>query len=117
MESGRHSSLNLFLEDLDSRPLVGLGFVDVLYRSNTRVIEVECIHNFVRTIVGMHLEIIMNINVYYDILYSLTNTKHEALYPTYFHYLESLQDSGQMKSITFVSLVEKVAKCEKYFGK
>jgi len=39
----------------------------------------------------------------------------KALYPTYSHYLESLQASGQMKSITFDSLVEKVAECEKYF--
>jgi len=33
----------------------------------------------------------------------------KALYPTYFHYLESLQASGQMKSITFDILVDKVA--------
>jgi hypothetical protein len=39
----------------------------------------------------------------------------KALYPTYYHYLESLQASGQMKSITFDSLVEKVGECEKYF--
>jgi hypothetical protein len=31
----------------------------------------------------------------------------KALYPTYSHYLESLQASGQMKSITFDKLVEK----------
>jgi hypothetical protein len=41
----------------------------------------------------------------------------KALYPTYSHYLESLQASGQMKSITFDTLVEKVAKREKRFGK
>jgi hypothetical protein len=40
----------------------------------------------------------------------------KALYPTYSHYLESLQASGQMKSITFDKLVEKVAECEKAFG-
>jgi hypothetical protein len=42
---------------------------------------------------------------------------NKALYPTYSHYLESLQASGQMKSITFDTLVEKVAKREKDFGK
>jgi hypothetical protein len=41
----------------------------------------------------------------------------KALYPTYSHYLESLQASGQMKSITFDTLVEKYAKCEKSLGK
>jgi hypothetical protein len=41
----------------------------------------------------------------------------KALYPTYSHYLESLQESGQMKSITFDKLVEKVAEHEKAFGK
>jgi hypothetical protein len=41
----------------------------------------------------------------------------KALYPTYSHYLESLQASGQMKSITFDKLVEKVAEREKAFGK
>jgi hypothetical protein len=41
----------------------------------------------------------------------------KALYCTYFHYLESLQASVQMKSITFDSLVEKFAKHEKDFGK
>jgi hypothetical protein len=33
-----------------------------------------------------------------------------------YHYLELLQASGQMKSITFDKLVEKVAECEKSFG-
>jgi hypothetical protein len=41
----------------------------------------------------------------------------KALYLTYSHYLESLQASGQMKSITFDSLVEKVEEHEKAFGK
>jgi hypothetical protein len=41
----------------------------------------------------------------------------KALYPTYSHYLESLQASGQMKSITFDKLVDKVAKHEKAFEK
>jgi len=41
----------------------------------------------------------------------------KALYPTHSQYLESLQASGQMKSITFDKLVEKVAKREKSFGK
>ena len=41
----------------------------------------------------------------------------KALYPTYSHYLESLQASGQMKSITFDKPMEKVAKREKSFGK
>jgi hypothetical protein len=41
----------------------------------------------------------------------------KALYPTYSHYLESLQASGQIKSITFDKLVEKVAEREKAFGK
>ena len=40
----------------------------------------------------------------------------KALYPTYSHYLESLQANGQTKSITFEKLVEKVAKHEKSFG-
>jgi hypothetical protein len=40
----------------------------------------------------------------------------KALYSTYSHYLESLQESGQMKSITFKKLVEKVAECEKAFS-
>jgi hypothetical protein len=41
----------------------------------------------------------------------------KALYPTYCHYLESLQASGQMKSITFDKLMEKFAEREKAFGK
>jgi len=41
----------------------------------------------------------------------------KALYPTYSHYLESLQSSGQMKSIKFDTFVEKVVECEKSFGK
>jgi hypothetical protein len=41
----------------------------------------------------------------------------KALYPTYSHYLESLQASDQMKSMTFEKLVKKVADREKAFGK
>lgn len=33
------------------------------------------------------------------------------------HYLESLQVSGQMKSLNFDTLVEKIAECGKAFGK
>jgi hypothetical protein len=41
----------------------------------------------------------------------------KSLYPTYSHYLESLQASGQMKAVTFDTLVDKIAKREKAFGK
>jgi hypothetical protein len=41
----------------------------------------------------------------------------KALYPTYSHYLELLQASGQIKSITFDRMVKKVVECEKTFGK
>ena len=41
----------------------------------------------------------------------------KALYPSYTHYLESLQASGQMKAMTFEKIVEKIAKREKAFGK
>jgi hypothetical protein len=41
----------------------------------------------------------------------------KALYPTYSHYLESLQASGQMKAMTFDTLVDKIAEREKAFGK
>jgi hypothetical protein len=41
----------------------------------------------------------------------------EALYFTYSHYHESMQASGQMKSNTFDTLVEKYAKHEKAFIK
>ena len=41
----------------------------------------------------------------------------KALYPTYSHYLESLQASEKMKDITFDKLVEKIAEREKTFGK
>ena len=40
----------------------------------------------------------------------------KALYPTYSHYLESLQANEKMKDITFDKLVEKIAKREKAFG-
>jgi len=40
----------------------------------------------------------------------------KSLYPTYYHYLGSLQASGQMKSITFDNFVEKVVEREKSFG-
>ena len=40
-----------------------------------------------------------------------------ALYPTYSNYIESLQVSGNLKEITFDSLVKKFAKREKDFGK
>jgi hypothetical protein len=39
------------------------------------------------------------------------------LYPTYSHYLESLQASGQMKAMTFYKLVDKIVEREKDFGK
>ena len=39
------------------------------------------------------------------------------LYPTYSHYLESLQAIGHMKSLDFDTLVEKIVECEKAFGK
>jgi hypothetical protein len=41
----------------------------------------------------------------------------KSLYPTYSHYLESLQSSGQMKAMTFDVLVEKIVEREKSFGK
>eukprot|EP00253_Pinus_taeda_P003798 PITA_03798 len=41
----------------------------------------------------------------------------KARYPTYSHYLESLQASGNLKEITFDSLEKKFAKREKDFGK
>lgn len=41
----------------------------------------------------------------------------KALYPTYSHYLESLQANGKLKEISFDSLVEKFAEREKDFGK
>ena len=41
----------------------------------------------------------------------------KALYPTYSHYLESVQASGQLKSLYFDSLVEKIVEHEKDFGK
>jgi hypothetical protein len=41
----------------------------------------------------------------------------KALYPTYSHYLESLQASEKMKNLTFDKLVEKIAETEKAFGK
>jgi hypothetical protein len=41
----------------------------------------------------------------------------KALFPTYSHCLEYLQESSQKKSITFDKLVDKVAECEKSFGK
>ena len=41
----------------------------------------------------------------------------KALYPTYSHYLESFQASGNLKQITFDSLEKKFLKREKEFGK
>jgi hypothetical protein len=41
----------------------------------------------------------------------------KALYPTYSHYLESLQASGQMKAMTFDTLVDKIVEREKSFWK
>jgi hypothetical protein len=41
----------------------------------------------------------------------------KALYPTYSHYLESLQASEKMKDMTFDKLVEKIVEREKAFGK
>ena len=41
----------------------------------------------------------------------------KALYPSYSHYLESLQASGQLKDIDFDKLVGKIAEREKAFGK
>eukprot|EP00253_Pinus_taeda_P028394 PITA_28394 len=41
----------------------------------------------------------------------------KALYPTYSNYLESLQENGNLKDITFDSLVKKFAEREKAFGK
>ena len=41
----------------------------------------------------------------------------KALYPTYSNYLESLQASGNLKSLTFDTLADKIAEREKAFGK
>lgn len=41
----------------------------------------------------------------------------KALYPTYSNYLESLQASGNLKSLTFDLLVAKIVEHEKAFGK
>lgn len=41
----------------------------------------------------------------------------KALYPTYSHFLESVQASVQLKAITFDILVEKFAEQDKYFEK
>ena len=41
----------------------------------------------------------------------------KALYPSYTHYLESLEASGQIKAMTFEKLVEKIVEREKAFGK
>eukprot|EP00253_Pinus_taeda_P006580 PITA_06580 len=41
----------------------------------------------------------------------------KALYPTYSNYLESLQANGNLKDITFDSVVKKFAEREKAFGK
>jgi len=41
----------------------------------------------------------------------------KEIYPIYSHYLESLQESGNLKEITFDSLEKKFAKREKYFWK
>ena len=41
----------------------------------------------------------------------------KTLYPSYTHYLESVQASGQMKAMTFEKLVEKIAERDKAFGK
>lgn len=37
----------------------------------------------------------------------------KTLYPTYTHYLESLQASVHIKSLNFDTLVEKIIECEK----
>lgn len=76
--TGVHSSPNLSSENSNLGPPVGSGFVDVLCRSDTRVLIAECIRNFVSTAVGMYLDKTMNINVYDEICSSLTNPKHEA---------------------------------------
>jgi len=41
----------------------------------------------------------------------------KALYPTYSNYLESLQASGNLKSLTFDTLADKIVEREKAFGK
>ena len=41
----------------------------------------------------------------------------KSLYPSYSHYLESLQASGQLKDLDFHKLVGKIAEREKAFGK
>eukprot|EP00253_Pinus_taeda_P008003 PITA_08003 len=41
----------------------------------------------------------------------------KALYPTYSNYLESLQANGNLKDITFDTLVKKIVEREKAFGK
>ena len=41
----------------------------------------------------------------------------KALYPNYLHYLESLRSSGQMKSMNFDKLVDKISEREKAFRK
>ena len=41
----------------------------------------------------------------------------KSLYPSYSHYLESLQASGQLKDLDFDKLVGKIAEREKAFGK
>eukprot|EP00253_Pinus_taeda_P013008 PITA_13008 len=60
-----------------------------------------------------------------SIIHDIKSTKVElylisflkGLYPTYSNYLESLQANGNLKDITFDSLVKKFAEREKAFGK
>ena len=47
----------------------------------------------------------------------LLTTFIKVIYLTYSHYLELMQASNQMKSMTFQKLVKKVADREKAFGK
>eukprot|EP00253_Pinus_taeda_P028900 PITA_28900 len=62
-----------------------------------------------------------------SIMHDIKSTKFEldislidflkALYPTYSNYLDSLQENGNLKDITFDSLVKKFVEREKAFGK
>jgi len=53
----------------------------------------------------------IGVNIYFSLM-----TFIKALYPTYSHYIESLQAIGQLKSLNLDSLVEKIVECEKDFG-
>ena len=75
-------------------------------KDNDRIILASTVKSIIHEIDSTRVNIVIPLT-----------TLIKGLFPTYSHYLESPQASGQMKSLEFGTLLEKIAEREKVFEK